>query len=392
MGGSPELADIFRASGPAYREENGHRLPRRHLRAMHAIETCRTSELGGHVDECDHCGALRVSYNSCRNRHCPKCQSLDKEMWLEARKRDVLPVRYFHVVFTVPGKLRPVALRNQRVFYNLLFQAVSETLKELAGDPKHLGAEIGFIAVLHTWTRTLLDHPHIHCIVPAGGLALDGKRWIHGKKKFFIYFKVLSRKFRGKLLDYLKKAYESGTLKLVGKIEHLRDREEWGRLVDSLYGQEWVVYPKPSMNAPEDVIDYLGRYTHRVALTNDRIVRWDGERVTIRYRDSRDSNKVRFLNLDSFELIRRFLLHILPDGFMKIRYYGILSNRNRSTKLAKVTEFLLVRGSIEDWRNEGWEDLLLRLTGIDPRICPRCGKGRMVFKEILYPKLSRASP
>jgi hypothetical protein len=385
-----EVADVFRAFGQAYRDV--HRLPKRHLRAMRAIEVCRTAELGGHVDECDQCGGIRISYNSCRNRHCPKCQSLDKERWLEARKREVLPVRYFHVVFTVPKKLRPVALRNQRVFYNLLFQAVSGTLKELCRDRKHLGAEIGFIAVLHTWTRTLLDHPHIHCIVPAGGLALDGKRWMKGRKKFFIPFKVLSRKFRGKLLDYLKKAYESGSLELVGKIEPLRDREQWRRLVDALYRQEWVVYTKASMNAPEDVIEYLGRYTHRVALTNDRIVRWDGETATIRYRDSRDSNKVRFLNLESFEFIRRFLLHVLPEGFMKIRYYGILSNRNRGTKLVRVMEFLLMRGSFDAGRKERWEELLLRLTGLDPRICPHCGKGRMVFKEILYPKLSRASP
>lgn len=360
---------------------------------MVAVEACRTAALGGHVDECDHCGALRISYNSCRNRHCPKCQSLDKERWLEARKADVLPVRYYHVVFTVPASLRPLALRNQREFYNLLFRTVSETLKELSGDSKYLGAQIGFIALLHTWTQTLIDHPHIHCIVPAGGLSPDGRRWIDGKrKKFFIPVKVLSHKFRGKFLAYLSRACGSGRLRFMGEIEYLKDRRSWRKFIDSLYSRRWVVFCKPTLKNPEDVIEYLGRYTHRVALTNDRIVRWQDDHVTIRYRDSNNNDVIRFVTLEAFELIRRFLLHVLPDGFMKIRHYGILSNRNRATKLLKVKTLLHVQSTTQAKGIENWQDLLLRLTGIDVRICPECGKGRMRLKETIFPVKARASP
>jgi len=389
---SPELGDIFRSKGPAYRKRYGKGLSRRHLRAMKAVEACRTAALGGHVDECDRCGALRISYNSCRNRHCPKCQSLDKERWLEARKADILPVRYYHVVFTVPESLRPVALRNQRTFYNLLFRAVSGTLKELSGDRKHLGGEIGFTAVLHTWTRTLMDHPHIHCIVTGGGLSPDGKRWIRGKRRVFIPVKVLSRKFRGKFLAELKRACGSGRLRFMGKIAYLKQGPAWKKLIDSLYSQEWVVYCKPPLKNPEDVMEYLGRYTHRVALTNDRIVGWRQDRVTIRYRNSRENGAVRFVTMESFELIRRFLLHVLPEGFMKIRHYGILSNRNRGTKLRRAKRLLHVREPTEPTGKETWQDLFLRLTGIDVRVCPECGMGRMRLREVIYPVLSRASP
>ncbi len=215
---SLEVADIFRAFGPAYREVHGNEMPVRHLRVMRAIEICRTAELGGHVDQCDQCGALRISYNSCRNRHCPKCQSLDKERWLEAREKDLLPTSYFHLVFTLPERLRPLALRNQKVVYNLLFQSGSETLTQVAKDPKHLGAEIGFMAILHTWSQTLIDHPHLHCLVPGGGLSPDGKRWVSSREDFFIAVKVLSALFRGKFLDGLKKAYEAGEFRFAGQI------------------------------------------------------------------------------------------------------------------------------------------------------------------------------
>jgi len=269
MRGYPEVGDIFRAYGPAYRQVYGKGLPVRHLRTMDAIEMCRTAELGGHVEACDECGAMRIAYNSCRNRHCPKCQGLDKERWLEARRTDVLPTRYFHPVFTVPESLRPLALRNQEVIYNILFRAVSETLKELAKDPKHLGAEIGFIAILHSWSQTLIDHLHIHCIVPGGGLSLDGKRWISFRKRFFIRVEVLSRLFRGKFLDYLKRAYRAGKLIFPGKIKHLRGKVAFERFLTDLYTVEWVVNCKPPLKSAEEVIDYLGRYTHRVALSND---------------------------------------------------------------------------------------------------------------------------
>ena len=388
-----EISHIFRAFGAAYRDAHAHEMPLRHLRAMRAIEICRTAELGGHVDECDYCGALRISYNSCRNRHCPKCQCLDKERWLEAQKRDVLPTQYFHVVFTLPQDVRPIALRNQRVIYTILFKAVSETLKELAKDLTHLGAEIGFIALLHTWSQTLIDHPHIHCIVTGGGLSLDGTRWISCKKKFFIPVKILSRLFRGKFLAYLREAHDSGKLLFPGKIAHLKGRPAFEALVTDLYRHEWVVYCKPPFKNAETVIDYLGRYTHRVALSNDRLVKFKGDQVTIRYRDSDDSDTIKCMTLDAFEFIRRFLLHILPDQFMKIRHYGILSNRNRNTKLPKCKEILGVStNQNHEVEKPTWEELLTRITGIDPRLCPHCGKGKMILKEVLLPTINRAPP
>jgi len=385
MGRFPEVADIFRAYGPAYRQ--AHEMPRRHHRAMRAIEICRTAKLGGHVDECDHCGQWRISYNSCRNRHCPKCQSLDKERWLEARKRDLLPTRYFHVVFTLPKSLRPLALRNQELFYKILFKAASETLKDVTQDPKHLGAAIGIIAILHTWSQTLMDHPHLHCIVTGGGLSLDGKRWIRCTGEFFIPVKVLSRVFRGKFLAYLKEAYEKGNVVFPGKRVSLKDNSAFKALLDDLYGQEWVVYCKPPFQSAEMVMDYLGRYTHRVAISNDRLRKLEGDRVTFRYRDRNDNDTIKLMSLEASEFIRRFLLHILPDHFVKIRHYGILSNRNRKRKLSRCMKLLGAHplDPNREKHREPWEDLLERITGIDPRICPHCGKGKMVLKKVLNP-------
>lgn len=388
-----EVADIFRRYGPAYREAHGEEMPLRQHRVMKAIEVCRTAELGGHVEECDECGAIKISYNSCRNRHCPKCQCLDKERWLEARKKDILLTHYFHVVFTIPEGLRPIALRNQKVVYSLLFLAASETMKELAGDPKHLGAEIGFIALLHTWTQTLLDHPHIHCIVPGGGLSLDRRCWVYSKEDFFIPVLVLSRKFRGKFLHYLKKAHNHGELVFPGAIKRLAAKLPFSEHLSGLYGQDWVVYCKPPFKKPEDVIDYMGRYTHRVAISNDRIIHMQSDRVTFKYRDRDENDKIKYMTLDAFEFIRRFLLHVLPDGFMKVRHYGLLSNRNRKEKLELCKALLGVQFQEDDnGEKESWEDLLLRLTGIDPRICPTCGKGRLVLREKLRPRTLRSPP
>jgi hypothetical protein len=380
---SPEVADVFRLHGLAYRRT--HEMPVRHLRAMRAIEICRTAALGGHVDRCDHCGRLRISYNSCRNRHCPKCQCLDKERWLEARKRDLLPTDYFHLVFSLPEPLRPVALRNQEVVYNILFKAAAKTLRELTEDPKHLGAEVGFIAILHTWSQTLMDHPHLHCIITGGGLSPDGLRWIPSKDEFFLPIKVLSRLFRGKFLAHLKEAREKGKLDFPGKIAPLKEKRTLKDLFKELYGQEWVVYCKPPFGSAEMVMDYLGRYTHRVAISNDRLVRLEGDQVTFRYRDRNDNDTIKLMTLDASEFIRRFLLHILPDGFMKIRHYGILSNRNRRTKLASCKELLGVDCEDDKREKQSWQDLLARITGHDPRICPYCGKGKMVLKEVLDP-------
>jgi hypothetical protein len=380
---SLEVADIFRAFGPAYRE--AHELPLRHLRVMRAIEICRTADLGGHLDQCDHCGTVRISYNSCRNRHCPKCQCLEKERWLEAREKDLLPTPYFHVVFTLPEGLRPLALRNQKVIYSLLFKAVSETLTELARDSKHLGAEIGFMAILHTWSQPLIDHPHLHCLVTGGGLSLDGKRWSRSRKDFFIPVKVLSSLFRGKFLDGLKKLYEAGELQFPGRIEELKEASAFKRFLTNLYHQAWVVYCKPPLKHPEKVVDYLGRYTHRVALSNDRLVKLEGNGVTFRWRDSADHDKIKLLTLEGFEFIRRFLLHVLPNQFVKIRYYGILSHRSRKGKLLRCKKLLgvWIPEQSKEVLKETWQDLLTRITGIDPRVCPYCGKGKMIQRELL---------
>ena len=389
-----EVADLFRAFGPTYREVHGHEMPVRHKRVMRAIEICRTAELGGHVDQCDQCGALRISYNSCRNRHCPKCQSLDKERWLEAREEELLPTSYFHTVFTLPEGVRPLALRNQKVIYNLLFQSASETLTQLARDPKHLGAEIGFIAILHTWTQTLMDHPHLHCLVPGGGLSPDGKRWVSSRQDFFLPVNLLCALFRGKFLDGLKKAYEAGELTFAGQIEALKEPSVFKKLLNDLYDQDWVVYCKPPFRNPERVMDYLGRYTHRVALSNDRLVKIEGSQVTFRWRDSADNNKIKWLTLEAFEFIRRFLLHVLPDQFVKIRYYGILGHRNRKGKLLRCKRLLgaLTDKELEEVPKVTWEDLLTRITGIDPRVCPHCGKGKMILRETLSPCLGRWPP
>ena len=384
MARSLEVADIFRAFGPDYRELHSSEMPLRYLRVMRAVEVCRTAELGGHIDQCDHCGQQRISYNSCRNRHCPKCQSLAKERWLEARKKDLLPISYFHVVFTLPEGLRPLALRNQRVVYNLLFQAASETLLQLAKDGKYLGAEIGFIVLLHTWSQTLIDHPHLHCLVTAGGLSADGQ-WISSRRGFFLPVKVLSSLFRGKFLDRLNKAYESGKLKFPGRIEALRRDSAFQKFLTGLYQREWVVYAKPPLRRPEQVMDYLGRYTHRVALSNDRLVGLEGKQLTLRWRDSADGDRIKLLTLEASEFIRRFLLHVLPDRFVKIRHYGLLSNRGRKGKLLRCQKLLgtLKSEEPEEPLQETWEDLLTRLTGKDPRVCPFCSQGKMIPRELL---------
>jgi len=363
----PELQDIFREFGPAYRA--GYKLPLRHLKAMHAIESCRTAELGGHLDRCEACGHLRVSYNSCRNRHCPKCQGAAGEKWLAARMEDLLPVLYFHVVFTLPDLLNPLALRNQREVYALLFRAASETLLELAGDPRHLGAKIGLTAVLHTWGQNLLDHPHLHCLVPGGGISPDGLYWRQSRREFFIPVRVLSRKFRGKFLALLKEAYREGKLTFPGAIANLET--SFPQLLDRLYRMEWVVYCKKPFAGPEYVLRYLCLYTHRVAISNSRIVSLEDGKVTFRWRDYRDGRKTKLMTLTAPEFIRRFLLHILPERFVKIRYFGILSNRTRRVNV-KLCRWLT---GWRFWRNAA---LPPERTGADPWLCPRCGKGKMI--------------
>lgn len=387
---SVEVADIFRQYGHAYRES--HEMPLNQKRAMRAIEICRTSELGGHVDECDTCGSIRISYNSCRNRHCPKCQFIRKEKWLEARKQDLLPIQYFHVVFTIPDELNPIALRNQRIIYSILFKSVSETLIELSRDPKHLCAQIGFISILHTWGQNLMDHPHIHCIVTGGGLSPDRKRWLSCKKKFFLPVKVLSRLFRGKFLDYLRKSYDSRKISFHGNISQMQEPEAFTGFLKGLYSQEWVVYCKHPFNGSEGVLQYLGRYTHRIAIGNHRIINIEDDKVSFRWRDYSDRNKNKIMTLDAFEFIRRFLFHVLPDRFVKIRYYGLLGNRNRKVMLDQCRKLLGVITAGLSNKDETWQEFLLRVCGIDLMKCPFCGKGRMIRKEILLPERCNSPP
>jgi len=315
-------------------------MPLNELRTMRAIERCRTAELGGHVDECDSCGRIRISYNSCRNRHCPKCQFLKKERWLEKRKGGLLPVPYFHVVFTIPAKLNPLALRNKRVFYDILFRSVAETLSELARDPKHLGGQIGFISILHTWGQNLMDHPHIHCVVTGGALSFDGTRWKSCRKRFFISVKVLSRLFRGKMLYYLRESWKAEELEFLGNIANLQDPAEFSSFLNDLYSREWVVYSKPPFKGPERLLEYLGRYTHKIAIGNHRIIKMQRGEVFFLWRDYTDGNTNKTMRLEASEFIRRFLLHVLPARFVKIRYYGLLANRNSNTMLDQCRRLL----------------------------------------------------
>jgi hypothetical protein len=379
---SLDLQNIFEQFGQDYRDN--HPLPLNQLKTMKAIESCRTSSLGGHVDECDSCGHTRISYNSCRNRHCPKCQGLAKEQWLLERERDLLNIGYFHVVFTVPDSLNPFALQNQKVFYSLLFKAASETLVELSRDPKYLGAEIGIISVLHTWGQNLMDHPHVHCIVPGGGLSLDGTRFVPSRKKFFIPVKVLSRKFRGKFLAFLKETFQNGDLKFYGKLESLSGKRNFQALIDTLYQKEWVAYCKKPFKSPWHVLRYLGRYTHRVAISNQRIVSLQDEQVSFSWRDYKDKSKTKLMSLEASEFIRRFLMHVLPSRFVKIRHYGILSNRNRNRKLRLCQK--LTFSKIREAQKLSMIELLFKLTGLDLRVCPCCKQGKMVTKSILDPQ------
>jgi hypothetical protein len=381
-----EIADIFREFGGEYRKS--HRLPMHMHKVMNAIENCRTAVLGGHIDECENCGHIKVSYNSCRNRHCPKCQGLAREKWLKEQKRDLLSTHYFHIVFTIPDILNQLALRNQREVYSILFKACSETLLELALDKKYLGAKIGFISILHTWGQNLMDHPHIHCIVPGGGLAPDERSWISTRKEFLIPVRVLSRLFRGKFLAYLKGSYNENKLKFEGKIKTLKSKYDFQKLIDKLYRIDWVVYCKPPFKNPEHVLEYLGRYTHRVAISNSRITDINEGKVTFIWKDYSDGNKDKLMTLDASEFIRRFLLHVLPDNYVKIRHYGILSNRNRKTKINLCRTYLGIT-EVEKRipvQEETWEDTFLRLTGVDMKICPCCGKRKMVRRRDLNPR------
>src|SRR5437870_2588635 len=368
-----ELADIFRSHGESYRRT--HFLPASQRKVMRAVSVCRTQELGGHLKQCDTCGFEHPSYNSCRNRHCPKCQSLAKAKWLQKQTSELLPVGYFHVVFTLPHVLNGLILAHKRILFALLFKAVRETLLEFG--QRRFGATVGITAVLHTWDQTLKDHFHLRCLIPAGALSFDHGRWISARKNFLFPVTALSLVFRGKFLDLLKQAFDQGKIPPANeKIKELRKKN-------------WVVYAKKPFGSPQTVLDYLGRYTHRVALSNDRILKVQNGEVTFTYRDRKDKDRLKTMTLDAEEFIRRFLLHVLPDGFMRVRHFGFLANRSKKQTLTQCRKLLGANPASLQSPSESAKDLLLRITGIDLSRCPSCHNGTMIVVAEL-PPISRS--
>ena len=365
----PELADIFRRYGECF--EQTHRVSAGEHKVLRAVSVCRTPELGGHLERCDACGFERPAYNSCRNRHCPQCQSLAKARWLERQTAELLPVGYFHLVFTLPHELNRLILAHKKIILSLLFKAVSETLLEFGRS--RLGGTLGIIAVLHTWDQTLKDHFHLHCLVPAGALSLDHSRWIGPRPNFLFPVTALSQVFRGKFLDLLQRACEKG------KIPAANNQIKASRQ------KSWVVYAKKPFGSPQTVLDYLGRYTHRVALSNDRILKVQNSLVTLSYRDRKDQDRKKALPLEAHEFIRRFLLHVLPEGFMRVRHFGFLANRSKKQALTQCRKLLGANPASLQSPSESAKDLLLRITGIDLNRCPSCHNGTMIVVAELPP-------
>lgn len=378
-----EVADIFRRYGTAYRGQHADSMSVAQRRVMSAIEQCRTAALGGHLERCDECGHERNCYNSCRDRHCPKCQSLARAQWIEERQCELLDVPYFHVVFTVPQEIAAIAYQNKRVVYNILFRATAETLTTIAADPKHLGAQIGFFAVLHTWGQNLHFHPHLHCVVPGGGLAPDGQRWVFCRPGFFLPVRVLSRLFRRLFLTALKRSFDTDKLKFFGALEHLDEPCAFARHLNRAKESEWVVYAKRPFAGPQQVLDYVGRYTHRVAISNNRLVDIDNDQVRFQWKDYRHHDRVKTMTLSADEFIRRFLLHVLPAGFPRIRYYGFLGSRGRQEKLALCRRLLGMLPTVPTTAEHDYRDRFEDLTGSSVRQCPQCHRGHMVPVAIL---------
>ena len=358
-----EVADLLRAQGDRFIGQNGW-LSYQQLSVLRAITRCRTAALGGHIDQCSACGHQAISYNSCRNRHCPKCQAQARQRWIAAREKELLDVPYFHVVFTIPNELNALCLRNAQVLYDLLFRASSATMLEVAANPKRLGAQIGFISILHTWGQNLLLHPHVHCVVPAGGFSADHHRWIRPKYAFFLPVAVLSAVFRAKFVQGLRRAFRRGELVFSGAISRLADSGRFAALLDSVFRQKWVVYAKPAFGSPRLVLRYLGRYTHRVAISNHRLLAFDGEQVTFRWKDYAHGNKQRKMTVSGIEFLRRFSQHILPRGFVRIRQFGFLTNRRRSEFLALARRLLSAEAAAAE--------AVLPSSAVPTWRCPHC--------------------
>src|SRR5215472_8528411 len=381
-----EVADIIRTAGDAFIERNRHWLGWKHVKVLLAIVRCRTAALGGHLDECTRCGHRAISFNSCRNRHCPKCQTAARESWIAARQRELLPTRYLHAVFTLPGRLAPLVLQNKKVIYDLLFRTSAETLLEVARNPKHLGAEIGFFSVLHTWTQQLNLHPHVHCVVPAGGLSLDHTRWVRSRDKYFLPKEVLSELFRGKFVAALKEAFQNGQLNFQGNLKLLAEPKTFAAWLRPLHRQDWVVYLKRPFGGPEYVLHYLGRYTHRVAISNHRLVSFADGQVTFRWRDSAHNNVRKLMMLSLDEFLRRFLLHLLPKGFVRIRHFGFLANRHRVKLLP------LCFAALDSAPAQAVPKLSTLQNPSPLRPCPKCGGTMVVVERLSVAQIQLRSP
>jgi hypothetical protein len=390
MPGPPfEVADVIRAAGESFYKQSQQWFTWLHLKVLNAILRCRTAALGGHEDACSKCGHQAISYNSCRNRHCPKCQANARDRWLAAREKELLPTRYVHVVFTLPRQLSPLAMQNKREIYALLFRASAETLLEVAHDPKHLGAEIGFFSVLHTWNQKLQHHPHVHCVVPAGGLAPDHSRWIDSQQKFFLPVGVLKKVFRGKFVDGLKTLHAEHKLGFHGTLAALQNPKAFAAWLRPLFRTEWVVYSKRPFGGAQHALRYLGQYTHRVAISNRRLVALTDGIVTFRWRDSAHKNKKRLMTLPVNEFLRRFLLHVLPPGFVRIRHFGFLAHRRRGTSLSRCFQLLAESGSVRAASREPEKD------GFSSQplwTCPRCGGPIVLIARLSSIDLRLRSP
>jgi hypothetical protein len=384
--GALEVADIFRAFGPDWRREQRGRLNVSQLKVMSAVEQCRSAALGGHVLRCEACEHSRIAYNSCRNRHCPKCQGRLAHQWLQDRQADLLPVEYYHVVFTLPAAMSEIAYPNKAVVYGLLFQAASETLLGIAADPKHLGAQIGATLVLHSWGSAMTHHPHVHGIVPGGGLSLDGERWVPCKRGFFLPVRVLSRRFRTLFLKGLLEAHRNGELHFFGESAALADTQAFERWLKPLWQCEWVVYAKRPFAGPDAVLAYLSRYTHRVAISNSRLIAMDDHGITFRWKDYRAKGRTKHktMTLAPGEFIRRFLLHVLPRGLHRIRHYGLLANAHRRQQIARVRDLLAVPSPVLE---DAPQVSVLKPTFL----CPHCG-APMVVIDILMPQHRQRAP
>ena len=383
-----EVADLIRTAGATFIERNRKWISWKHVKVLLAIARCRTAALGGHFDECTRCGhRATISYNSCRNRHCPKCQTAAREQWIAARQRELLPTHYVHVVFTLPHRLAPLALQNKKVLYDLLFRSSAETLLEVARDPRHLGAEIGFFTVLHTWSQKLRLHPHVHCVVPAGGLSLDHTRWVRSPDNYFLPKAVLRKVFRGKFVAALRQAFQNGELRFPENLKLLSEPKIFAAWLRPLFRQDWVVYLRRPFGGPQYVLQYLGRYTHRVAISNHRLVSIADGQVTFRWRDSAHHNEQKLTALSHDKFLRRFLLHLLPQGFVRIRHFGFLACRRRRTTLPLCFQLLgAAQEALTEEHTSSTEDVP------DLYRCPKCGGAMKVIERLTAAEIQLRSP